>query len=45
MAGYVAIAQALLPLQVKTFGSFGGESWDEQNSVNWVRRFTHRDIG
>ena len=29
MPGYVAVALALLPLQVKAFGSFGGERWDE----------------
>jgi hypothetical protein len=41
MSGYIAIAQALLPLQIKEFGSFGGERWDEDNSFNWLRRFTH----
>lgn len=43
MPGYVAIAQALLPLQVKTFGSFGGARWDEDNSMRYLRRFTHPD--
>lgn len=41
MPGYIAIARALLPLQLMTFGSFGGECWDEQSSFNWIRRFTH----
>ena len=43
MPGYVSIAQALQPLQVTTFGSFGGEKWDEENSLAWLRRFTHPD--
>jgi hypothetical protein len=43
MPGYVAVARALLPLQVKAFGSFGGEKWDEANSLAWLRRFTHPD--
>jgi hypothetical protein len=43
MPGYVAVAQALLPLQVKAFGSFGGERWDEDNSLRYLRRFTHPD--
>jgi hypothetical protein len=43
MPGYFDIAQALLPLQIKTYGSFGGERWDEENSLNWIRRFTHPD--
>lgn len=43
MPGYVAIAKALEPLQVSTFGSFGGEKWDEDNSLAWLRRFTHPD--
>ena len=36
MPGYVAVARALLPLQVKAFGSFGGEKWDEANSLAWL---------
>ncbi|HHP7234818.1 MAG TPA: type VI immunity family protein [Desulfobacterales bacterium] len=43
MSSYVAIAKALLPLQMTTYGSFGGERWDEENSLNWIRRFTHPD--
>jgi hypothetical protein len=43
MPGYASIAQALEPLQVTTFGSFGGEKWDEENSLSWLRRFTHPD--
>lgn len=43
MSGYVNIAQALLPLQITTYGSFGGERWDEESSLNWIRRFTHPD--
>lgn len=43
MPGYVAIAQALLPLQVTEFDSFGGELWDEDNSLRYLRRFTHPD--
>jgi hypothetical protein len=43
MPGYVAVARALLPLQVTAFDSFGGERWDEANSLAWLRRFTHPD--
>ena len=43
LPGHVAIAQALLPLQVQTFGSFGGTQWDEDNSMRYLRRFTHPD--
>lgn len=43
MPGYVAVARALLPLQIKTFGSFGGARWDEDNSLRHLRRFTHPD--
>ena len=43
MLGYVAIAQELLPLQIKTYGSFGGERWNKESSLNWIRRFTHPD--
>jgi hypothetical protein len=44
MPGYIAVAHALLPIQLTTFGSFGGERWDEYNSFNWIRRFTHPDL-
>lgn len=40
LSEYVAIAQALLPLQIKSFGSFGGERWNEENSLRWIKRFT-----
>jgi hypothetical protein len=43
MSKYIAVARALFPLQLKTFGSFGGERWDELSSFAWIRRFTHPD--
>ena len=46
MDGYVAIAEALLPLQIKDHPAFLGERWNEQNTMEWLRRFTraHRVI-
>jgi hypothetical protein len=40
MPGYVALARALRPLQLASHGSFGGQRWDEANSLAWIRRFT-----
>jgi hypothetical protein len=40
MPGYVGIAEALQPLQLTQFGSFGGERWDPTSSLSWIRRFT-----
>lgn len=40
MTGYVEIARSLRPLQVYSHGSFGGERWNEANSIAWIRRFT-----
>lgn len=41
MPGYEALAAALLPLQLTTYGTFGGQRWDEASSLAWIRRFTH----
>ena len=39
--GYIAIAQALLPLQITEHESLGGYAWDEDNTMRYIRRFTH----
>jgi hypothetical protein len=44
MEGYFAIAQALVPLQVTSFESFGGRCWTDENSLAWVQRF-NKSIG
>ena len=44
MDGYVALATALEPLQMPTHEAFGdgtGSRWTEQNTLAWLRRFTH----
>lgn len=38
--GYAALASALLPLQLTELDSFGGQRWDADNSLAWIRRFT-----
>ena len=38
---YVAIAEALLPLQITEHESFGGNRWTDENTMAWIRRFTH----
>jgi hypothetical protein len=45
MDGYFALAQALMPIQVTTFESFGGRAWNDENSLEWVRRFNNRTSG
>jgi hypothetical protein len=40
MDGYTAVAQALLPLQIKDHEAFGGDRWTDQNTMQWLRRFT-----
>jgi hypothetical protein len=42
LGGHVAIAQALKPLQVTGFESFGGRRWSDDNSLAWVQRFNDR---
>ena len=43
--GYVAVAKALLPLQIQEHAPFGGTRWDEDNTIRYIRRFTHpRDV-
>ena len=41
--GYVAVARELLPLQITSHGPFGGARWNEDNTMAWIRRFTHPD--
>ena len=41
MAEHVEIAKALFPLQIRDHASFGGTKWDDDNSIAWIRRFTH----
>jgi len=41
MDGYVEIARALLPIQITEHGSFGGNRWTDENTIAWIRRFTH----
>jgi len=38
---YTATAAALLPLQVQTHTAFWGPRWTEENTLAWLRRFTH----
>jgi hypothetical protein len=40
LGGYVAIAEALLPLQIKQHEGFGGDRWTDQSTLEWLRRFT-----
>jgi hypothetical protein len=39
--GYTALANALLPLQVTRHDPLGGDMWDEDNTMTYLRRFTH----
>jgi Protein of unknown function (DUF3396) len=41
LPGYEAVAGALLPLQITEHAPFGGEWWDEDNTIRYIRRFTH----
>ena len=41
MDGYVEVAKALLPLQITEHQSFGGNRWTDENTMAWIRRFTH----
>ena len=40
MEGYIAIAEALSPLQIKRHNEFFGDRWTAQNTMSWLRRFT-----
>jgi hypothetical protein len=37
--GEQAIARVLAPLQITEHEPFGGEKWDEDNTMEWLRRF------
>jgi hypothetical protein len=39
--GYVALAKVLLPLQITYHAPLGGDLWDEDNTMRYLRRFTH----
>jgi hypothetical protein len=41
LGGYASVAQALLPLQTPMHAPFGGTMWDEDNTMRYLRRFTH----
>ncbi|MDR5741127.1 MULTISPECIES: type VI immunity family protein [unclassified Caballeronia] len=43
LANYEAIAQALLPLQVRNHASFGGTRWTTETTNGWLHRFTASD--
>jgi hypothetical protein len=38
--GYLELARALEPLQVRTHEAFGGTRWTEAETMAWLRRFT-----
>ncbi len=38
--GEQAIARALLPLQIKNHAPFGGTSWADNNTLEWLYRFS-----
>ena len=41
LEGYARVAEALLPLQLDTHGAFSGTRWTDENTMAWMRRFTH----
>lgn len=41
LSGYMLLAEALSPLQILTHSAFRGERWNDQNTMAWLRRFTH----
>jgi len=43
LEGYIEIAKALLPLQCSSHEPFGNNLWTEENTMAWLRRFTHPD--
>jgi len=40
MEGYFSVAKALLPIQITEHKSFGGNLWTDENTMDWIRRFT-----
>lgn len=43
LGNYPALATALLPMQIPAHGPLGGTRWDEDNTMRYLRRFTHPD--
>jgi hypothetical protein len=43
LGNYPAVADALFPFQLKIHTPFGGDLWDEDNTIRYLRRFTHPD--
>lgn len=43
LGNYPAVAEALLPFQVKAPTAFAGALWDEDNTRRYLRRFSHPD--
>ena len=43
LPGYVALANALLPLQITEHDPLGGTLWTADNTIRYIRRFTHPD--
>jgi hypothetical protein len=41
LGGYATVAQALLPLQLTGPVEFGGDQWDDDLTMRYLRRFTH----
>lgn len=39
--GYVSLAKALEPLQTTEHGALGGDRWTEENTMEYLRRFTN----
>ena len=39
LSGYVAIAKALLPLQIREHEALGGTRWTDDNTIEWIQRF------
>jgi hypothetical protein len=41
--GYVSIAKALKPMQIRTHSAFGGDKWTQDATLAWLRRFTNSE--
>jgi hypothetical protein len=40
LPGYKAVARALEPLQITEHRAFGGRRWTDDNTIEYIRRFT-----